>query len=126
MTTTSRIFFLDDEPAIVEACVLAAGIAGYAVEGCSRPADALKRFEADPFGYLAILTDYTMAEMTCADFLARIRAIRADVPVYLCTGNAEHEIREAARTLAVGRVLYKPFDFDTLAAFLRDVLPPRG
>src|SRR3954469_1998527 len=99
---TARMLFVDDEPAIPETPVLAAGIAGYLVEGCSRPIEALERFRADPEGYLAVLTDYTMAEMSCADFLARIRAIRSDVPVYLCTGNAEHEIRDAARALAVG------------------------
>ncbi len=126
MTGGSRILFVDDEPAIVEACVLAASLAGYTVEGFSRPAEALERYRADPRGYRAILTDYTMAEMSCADFLARVRVIRPDIPIYLCTGNAEHEIQEAARALAVSGVLYKPFDFEALENFLRDNLPLEG
>lgn len=126
MTAGSRILFVDDEPAIVEACVLAASLAGYLVEGFSRPAEALERYRADPRGYRALLTDYTMAEMSCADFLARVRAIRSDIPIYLCTGNAEHEIQEAARALAVSGVLYKPFDFEALETFLRDNLPLEG
>jgi CheY-like chemotaxis protein len=126
MTAGSRILFVDDEPAIVEACVLAASLAGYEVEGFSRPGEALDRFRADPQGYRAILTDYTMADMSCGEFLARVRAIRRDIPVYLCTGNAEHEIQEAARALDVSGVLYKPFDFETLETFLRGNLPLEG
>lgn len=126
MIPGQRILFVDDEPDIVDVFALAARFAGFEAEGFSRPSLALDRFRSDPDSIAAVITDFTMAEMPCAEFIARLRQIRPDVPVHLCTGNAEHEIKEAARSLAVGKVIYKPFDFETLEAFLRDALRPGG
>jgi DNA-binding NtrC family response regulator len=64
--------------------------------------------------------------MGCVDFISRVRGIRPDMPVHICTGNAEHDIAEAVRGLPIGRILFKPFDFEELERFLRDILGPMG
>jgi DNA-binding NtrC family response regulator len=126
VTGSPRILFVDDEPAIVESFIFAARFAGVEAEGFTQPSEALARFRAEPGAFRAIITDFTMADMGCVDFIARVRAIRADMPVHICTGNAEHDIAEAVRGLAVGRILFKPFDFDELERFLRDILGLTG
>jgi two-component system cell cycle sensor histidine kinase/response regulator CckA len=124
MSEMRRVLFLDDEAAIVEAFTIAAEFAGVQVEGFTRAAAALERFRSDPLSFRAVITDFTMADMACADFLSGIRGISPGIGVYLCTGNAEHEIEEAARNMSVAKVLYKPFDYLGLEAFLREILPP--
>lgn len=126
MTGQPRILFLDDEPSIVESFVFAARFAGVEAEGFTEPAEALARFRSEPRAFRALITDFTMADMGCVDFITRIRGIRPDMPVHICTGNAEHDIVEAVRGLAIGRILFKPFDFDELERFLREILGPIG
>lgn len=124
MNDSPRILFLDDEAAIVETFAFAARFAGVEAEGFTRPAEALERLRNDPGAFRAIITDFTMADMSCAEFISRVRVIRPDMPVHLCTGNAEHDFVEAVRGLSIGRILFKPFDFDALEKFLRDILRP--
>lgn len=126
MTGQPRILFVDDEPSIVESFTFAARFAGVEVEGFTQPSEALARFRSEPGAFRALITDFTMADMGCIDFIALIRGIRPDMPVHICTGNAEHDIAEAVRGLSIGRILFKPFDFDELERFLREILGPMG
>ena len=124
--TGRYVLFLDDESGIVETFMVAGEVAGFDILGFSKPDKALDRFRQEPRSFRAVITDYTMQEMSCADFIARIQEIRGDVPILLCTGNAEHEIQEVAGTLGVRSVLYKPFDYETLEAFLNAIPGARG
>jgi DNA-binding NtrC family response regulator len=113
-----RILFVDDEPDIIAAFTLSLQMMGWETEGHSQPASALERFKADPRAFAFVITDFTLPQMACADFVSRLRAIRPEIPIHLCTGNAEHEIQEAASAMGVRHVLYKPFDFDGLERFI--------
>jgi DNA-binding NtrC family response regulator len=121
-----KVLFMDDEPDIVEAFGLALGMMGYQSLGFTDPGKALAAFEADRGGILAVITDFTMPQMPCAEFIRRLRIIRPDVPIHLCTGNAQHEIQEAATDLAIKSILYKPFDYQTLEAFIGRLKEPQS
>lgn len=113
-----KVLFLDDEPDIMEAFGLALGMMGYQSLGFTNPNKALEAFAADPGSIMAVITDFTMPQMPCAEFIRRLRLVRPDIPVHLCTGNAQHEVQDAATDLAIRSVLYKPFDYQALEAFM--------
>lgn len=113
-----RVLFLDDETDIVSAFDLTLGMMGFDCDGFTNPARALERFAQGPQDFDFVVTDFTLPHMTCAEFVSRLRDIRGDIPIHLCTGNAEHEIKEAATELGISHVLFKPFDFNGLEAFI--------
>lgn len=119
--TPRRVLFVDDETEIVAAFVLSLEILGWQGEGFTSPISALKSLAANPGGYDCVITDFTFPEMSCADFVAKARLLRPEIPIHLCTGNAVHEIQEAAAKLGITHVLYKPFDFGSLEKFLADI-----
>lgn len=121
-----RVLFVDDEPDIVAAITLSLEMMAWEVAGFTSPGAALRRFEADPDAFDCVITDYTLPEMACAEFIARLRAIRPGLSIHLCTGNAEHEIQEAAAQLGVQHILYKPFDFQELDRFLSGLSGAEG
>jgi DNA-binding NtrC family response regulator len=113
-----KVLFVDDEVDIVNAVILSLEMLGLVAEGHTSPHAALAAFEADPSPYRCVISDFTLPGMSCADFISRLRARRPDIPVHLCTGNAEHEIQAVADQLKIGSILYKPFDFEGLERFL--------
>lgn len=121
-----RVLFLDDEADIVDAFVVAAQMAGIEAKGFVDPHRALDCFRKEAATFRAVITDFTMQPMTCADFIGGLRAIRPDIDIHLCTGNAEHDIVRTAERLGVGAILYKPFDFETLEGFLGRIAGPEG
>lgn len=116
-----RVLFVDDEAEIVSAFVLSLEILGCRGDGHTSPAAALKSLAADPGAYDCVITDFSFHEMTCAEFVAKARLLRPDIPIHLCTGNAVHEIQEAAGKLGIAHILYKPFDFGSLEKFLAEI-----
>lgn len=121
-----RILFLDDEADIVDAFVVAAQLSGIEARGFVHPLRALECFRRESPTFRAVITDFTMPDMNCSDFVAALRDVRPDVPIHLCTGNAEHDILQAAERLGVRSILYKPFDVDALEAFLGAILGTAG
>lgn len=118
------VLFIDDEAEIVSALVLSLEMLGCRAEGFTSPAAVLERLASDAGDVDCVITDYTFPEMTCADFVAKVRAIRPDIPIHLCTGNAVHEIQDAAGKLGIAHILYKPFDFSSLERFVGAISSP--
>lgn len=121
-----RVLFLDDEADIVDAFVVAAQLSGIEARGFVHPRSALECFRKESSSFRAVITDFTMPQMNCSDFVAALRGIRPDIPIHLCTGNAEHEILQVAERLGVRSILYKPFDFEALEAFLNAIMGSAG
>ena len=121
-----RVLFLDDEADIVDAFVVAAQLSGIEARGFVNPLHALECFRKESTAFRAVITDYTRPQMNCSDFVAALRGVRPDIPIHLCTGNAEHEIQHAADRLGIRSILYKPFDFEALEAFLVAIMGSTG
>ena len=69
-----------------------------------------------------MLLDLTMPVMGGVETLVELRKLSADVPVILCSGYVESQMRERFGHPEVAGVLEKPFTAEALLAALQDVL----
>ena len=85
-TGSERILFVDDEEALVEMGEDILAELGYEVTSRMNGREALALFTADPSRFDLVITDQTMPEMTGVDLAKEILALRADMPIIMCTG----------------------------------------
>ena len=103
-TGTEHILFVDDEEALVEMGEDILAELGYEVTSRTSAREALALFRLDPSRFDLVITDQTMPEMTGVELAKEILAIRADMPIIMCTGfshlvDAERQRRQASRPL---------------------------
>ena len=117
-----RILFVDDEEILVE---MAEGILdrlGYKVVCATGSADALQMFTKDPQAFDLVITDHTMPEMTGAVLAQKLKEIRPDIPLILCTGYSETISQEKAESMGIHGFVMKPLSKNELAEIVRRVL----
>jgi len=68
------------------------------------------------------MIDMTMPEMTGVDFFHRIREIRPDIPVILCTGHSALINEKKALALGMAAYVAKPMSMFAIAGTLRKIL----
>ncbi len=122
---TEHLLLVDDEAALVELYRQGLKRLGYRVTGQTRSQDALEDFIRDPDQYDLLITDMTMPHMTGDELIARVREVRPDLPVILCTGYSARVSEEAAAELGINQFMMKPVGFVDLAQALRRVLDDR-
>jgi len=103
-----HLLVVDDEPAILKAMKALLGNQGYTVTVQSSPLEALSLFEKKPGEFDLVITDMTMPKMTGVQLSEKILAIRADLPIILCTGYHETLTEEAALDKGISKFLEKP------------------
>jgi two-component system cell cycle sensor histidine kinase/response regulator CckA len=69
-----------------------------------------------------VVLDLTMPVMGGVETLRRLRGIASDVPVILCSGYSEEQVREQFGKPGHAAVVEKPFSMDALLAALQSVL----
>jgi YesN/AraC family two-component response regulator len=69
-----------------------------------------------------VITDMTMPHMNGGELIQRIRAIRPDIPVILCSGFSDLIDKEKALALGIQRYLTKPVAKRELLTAVREVL----
>jgi PAS domain S-box-containing protein len=117
VTGGGRVLLLDDEPALLRVTALRLERAGFSVLAHNDPAQALERFALDPDAFDVVLTDHTMPVMTGIDFARKVRGIRPDLPVILCSGH--HEVADSTEWHGIVEgMLAKPFEEDDLLRLL--------
>jgi len=117
-----RILLVDDEEALVQMGVQMLERLGYRVIPHVRSLDALAAFEADPGGFDLVVSDMTMPSMTGGQLAKRIRDVRKDIPIIICTGFSEGAGREMASSLGIDAILMKPMTMSEMARIIRKVL----
>jgi CheY-like chemotaxis protein len=117
---------VDDEPQLSEIVSEMLGRLGYEVTAYRNALDALACFTEHPDRFDLIITDMTMPKMTGAELAAKIRAIRADLSILICTGYDAGFAAEETCQLDIHDVLTKPLSMTTLAVNVRQALdnPP--
>lgn len=113
-----RILVIDDDPGVVSFLRRGLSLEGFEVQAAEEGPQALELFERFPPDL--VLLDRRMTGMGGLEVLARIRALRPEVPVVILSGS-DPEPGEPAR-LGVQAYLLKPVQFDTLVATLRSLL----
>ena len=122
---SGRVLFVDDEESIANLGNRVLQDLGYAVTAKTSSVEALDLFAADPNLYDLIITDYMMPHMTGGELIARLRKIRADIPIILTSGfNEEVITTPEVVNLGVSEYIKKPFSVATLAHAIRRALDP--
>jgi CheY-like chemotaxis protein len=119
---TERIVIVDDEPAITKMLQQILTRLGYIAEPQISSTEALALFQSRPHDFDLLITDMTMPDMTGDILVRKIRDIRPDLPVILCTGYSSRISGEKAQAMGIQALARKPFDRNELAITVRKVL----
>ncbi len=126
LTGNERALIVDDEEVIVNMEERMLISLGYHVTAITSSSEALQVFQEDPGNFDVMITDMTMPKMSGAELIQRIRRIRPDIPVILCTGFSELIDKEKASILGIKKYLMKPVIKRDLASAIREVLDEKS
>jgi CheY-like chemotaxis protein len=116
------IIFVDDEKSIATMCGQMLERLGYEVETKINPTEVLELFKSNPDHFDLIITDMTMPQMTGVKLSVKLKAVRSDIPVIICTGHSSLIDKEKAKQLGINAYVMKPIVKSELAKVVRKVL----
>ncbi len=119
---SESILFIDDEMTIVDIAQNMLQRLGYTTVTRSSSVDALELFQNAPYRFDLVITDVTMPNITGDVLARRMRKIRSDIPIIVCSGYSERISEKQAAELGVSCILNKPFLLKDLAASVRAAL----
>ena len=120
--TGQRVLLVDDESPLVRLGGAMLRTLGYEPVTFIDPLRALEAFEAEPESFEAVISDYTMPGMDGLSFAARVRELRADIPIIIASGYAGPAEVAAVDRLGAASFMPKPFGLDAMAQRLRQLL----
>jgi CheY-like chemotaxis protein len=116
---TGRILVVDDEPLVAAMVVDQLNELGYQATACANGPEALETFAADPRAIDLVVTDMTMPGMTGDVLAQRLKSLRPDLPVVLCTGYSDKISAETARAQGIDEFAMKPVAMAELSRLVR-------
>ena len=117
-----HILFVDDEEILADMARSMLERLEYTVTFCTSSLEALTTLENQPDAFDLVITDQTMPGMTGLDLSRRIRQLRPDLPIILCTGYSNQVSEETALAAGVNGFALKPVAKADLAVLIRKVL----
>ncbi|RPJ83035.1 MAG: PAS domain S-box protein [Deltaproteobacteria bacterium] len=118
---TETVLVIDDEEAIIEMISEMLTSLGYQVESRISSFEAFEAFRANPKRFDLIITDQTMPQLTGIALAAKVKSIRPEVPVILCTGFSAGLEDDGNRDPHVNAIIHKPILLRELAGTVRSV-----
>ncbi len=119
---SEHIFLVDDEKDIVFMVQQMLEVLGYEVSSRTSSVEALQAFENQPNKYDLVITDQIMPNLPGDVLARRIKEIRPDLPVILCTGFSEYHDKEKLAANGITDVVLKPVLKNDLAKAIRRAL----
>ncbi len=119
---TEKILIIDDEKSITALLTHLFERLGYSVTAGTDPVEIYETFEKNPFGYNLIITDMTMPKMTGLDLAKKVKEVRPDMPIILCTGYSDIIDEEKALEFGITKFIMKPLALYSVAESVRQVL----
>jgi CheY-like chemotaxis protein len=119
--TRGHILVVDDEPVVGNVAKVILEHSGHTVEVVSSGQEAVERLAAPP-GFSLVLLDLNMPGLDGRQTLQAIRRTHADLPVLICSGYGDSEVRGLFPCEAVHGFLQKPFHLQTVAETVAGVL----
>ncbi len=116
------ILFVDDEAALTRLWKNILENLGYRVSMMTDSTEAFRLFYSDPEYFDLVVSDMTMPGITGEKLVKRIRNIRPDIPVIICTGYSENINEEKAASMGINAFILKPLSTRELACKIRTVL----
>ncbi|XOV86775.1 MAG: response regulator [Pseudomonadota bacterium] len=119
---SERILLVDDEEMIVDVVSSMLHRLGYEVIAQTSSLTALELFQATPNDFDLLVTDLTMPQMGGDVLAGKIREIRADMPILICSGldTSDHLSRSGSSDTFV--FIHKPFALSELSESIRALL----
>jgi PAS domain S-box-containing protein len=117
-----RILVVDDEEMIATMEKLMLERMGYQVVSFSSSNEALKAFGSDPDCFDLVISDMTMPYMTGLQLASRVKALRADIPVIICSGFSDQINKDTIRNQCIEGYVMKPVSRKELSETIRQVL----
>jgi signal transduction histidine kinase len=121
-TGHERILFVDDEDTIAEMGKELLLDLGYQVVAKTGSREALDFLRLNPSQFDLVITDQTMPEMTGIDLAKEALALKADMPVILCTGFSHLVDADTAKAAGIKAFVMKPLTKREIARTIRKVL----
>ncbi|GEM_PF-569500 len=125
-TGTGMIFFVDDEPDLIEMMEEMLLQLGYQTASFSNSQEALEVFEKNSDKFDLAIVDMAMPGLSGSDLAKTMRQIKPDLPIILCTGDKEGAINTQYIKSRFDHVIMKPLDMQTLAETVHQALFPQN
>lgn len=122
LSAKKRIMLVDDEDVVLEVECEILEESGYLVSKFRNSLEAFNRFKSDPNHFDIILTDKTMPGMTGLQLAEDVKKIRNDIPVILCTGFIDFDLKKEAEEKGISAIIQKPVPMKILLKTVRDTL----
>ena len=119
------LLVVDDEPSIAQMITTILARLGYRVETKMNPNQAVELFRSQAGCIDMVITDMTMPQMTGVQLFEKLKQIRPDIPVIICTGHSDRIDEKRAARLGVDAYLMKPVTSRKIAATIRKILDDR-
>ncbi|MGD8366866.1 MAG: ATP-binding protein [Desulfobacterales bacterium] len=117
------ILLVDNEPSVLRMRGRMINRLGYEVKAAGSSTEALASFERRPEAFDLVLTDQSLPDLAATKMAAKMKQIRQEVPILLCTGLSGSEVEAEAKAAGIDRLLLKPLRMKDLALVLREFLP---
>jgi CheY-like chemotaxis protein len=119
---TGSILFVDDEETLALLGREMLRSLGYDVTAMMSSIDALEVFRHAPHRFDLVITDQTMPNMTGEMLACKLRQIRPDIPIILCTGFSHIMDAEKADAQDIDAFLMKPATAYDLGTTIQQLL----
>jgi len=117
-----HILLVDDEQSIARLEKQMLERMGYKVTFRLHSVEALEAFRAGPHSFDLVVTDMSMPNMPGDELAGKIKIIRPDVPIIICTGFSERIREDNIKKMGIDGMLMKPVVKSELAKVVRKVL----
>ncbi|MEH0020340.1 MAG: PAS domain S-box protein [Desulfobacter sp.] len=121
----AHILLVDDEVSITAIMARTLERLGFSVETENCPEKALGIFNRDPRRFDLVISDYTMPGMNGIMLTEKMKAVRPDIPVIVCTGHSAHVDERAASRAGVAAYMMKPVSRLSIAETIDRVMDNR-
>lgn len=125
-TGNERILLVDDEPSLAKMAATMLQRLNYQVTHLTSGIEALAYFSDNPACYDLVITDLTMPFLPGHKLAAKLKDIRPEIPVIICTGYNDRISEDLLQTIGIQSLLIKPIEKSQLAATVREVLDSRA
>jgi len=116
------ILVVDDDPAMLSLAEDMLAELGYEPSGYPSGEEALAAFAAAPDRFDAALSDERMPGLSGLELAARLKAVRATLPVVIATGYGGPDLEQRARAAGVAEIVPKPYTLAALSQALSRTL----
>jgi two-component system cell cycle sensor histidine kinase/response regulator CckA len=119
MLGNERVLLVDDEIDIVETVSRGLTRMGYLAVGTDDPREVVRAIEEDGVTWDVIITDQMMPALTGLELIKKIKALRPELLIILCTGHGQATDEQSALKAGADAYVRKPADAAVLARCIR-------